>query len=165
MMTRSKTGKNIPKALQVHHLPGKQSDTDLLPKSVKSPLQSPLWKGAMIMITEYKALLHHNTWSLVEKPCNEKIVTCQWVFAVKKNSKGEIIRYKARLVARGFSQTAGVDFDQVFSPIVKPVTIRIMISIALSKGWRIKQYDFQNTFFNGQLHETLDFAVILLVFH
>ncbi|KAL4344230.1 hypothetical protein AHAS_Ahas11G0157600 [Arachis hypogaea] len=133
MLTRSKTGHLKPKTLQAQTLPA----SHILPKSVKAALQSPHWKEAML--TEYRALVHHQTWTLVEAPPNEKIISCKWIFAVKRNSKGDIIRHKARLVARGFNQTVGVDFDQVFSPVVKPVTICLILTLALSKGWTLKQ--------------------------
>ncbi|KAL1313213.1 hypothetical protein AAHE18_16G096500 [Arachis hypogaea] len=126
MQTRSKTGNRTPKALQVAKF-SVSSNFDLLPKSIQSALHNPLWRDTML--TEYKALLYHDTWSLVELPENEKVVGCKWIFAVKKNAKGEIIRHKARLVAKGFLQTAGIDFDQIFSPVIKPVTIRMIFTM------------------------------------
>jgi hypothetical protein len=74
---------------------------------------------------------------------------------IKKNSDGSFERYKARLVGDGRSQVAGVDCDETFSPVVKPATIRTVLTIALSKSWPIHQLDVQNAFLHGDLHETV----------
>ena len=86
------------------------------------------------MTNEYDALLKNNTWSLVELPSDKKVISCRQVFKVKENSDCSISRYKARLVAKGFNQRPGFDFDETFSPVVKPITIRLVITIALSRG-------------------------------
>nr|KYP72222.1 hypothetical protein KK1_004809 [Cajanus cajan]KYP72256.1 hypothetical protein KK1_004844 [Cajanus cajan] len=97
------------------------------------------WKQAMQV--EYNALLYNKTWSLVQlSPCR-KAVTCKWLFKIKYDTKGKISRHKARLVAPGFTQQEGLDFIETFNPVVKPVTVRIVLSIALSRGWLIHQLD------------------------
>jgi len=68
---------------------------------------------------------------------------------------GAIERYKARLVAKGFHQQEGVDFFKTFSPVIKHATIRLVISIAVTYKWPIKQLDVQNTFLHGDLHENV----------
>ncbi|KAL5578140.1 hypothetical protein UlMin_019839 [Ulmus minor] len=105
------------------------------------------------MTDEYVALLKNNTWSLVELPSDKKVIGCRWVFKVKENSDGSISRYKARLVAKGFNQRPGFDFDETFSPVVKPTTIRLVITIALSRGWFLRQLDVNNAFLNEELKE------------
>ena len=105
------------------------------------------------MEQEYQALLKNQTWSLVPPPSNVKIIGCKWVFKLKHKPDGNIDRYKARLVAQGFHQTYGIDFFETFSPVVKPCTIRLVISIVVSSNRPIKQLDVHNAFLNGDLQE------------
>ena len=82
------------------------------------------------MQAEFDALQRQNTWSLVSPPSGHNVIGCHWVYKLKRSSDGSIARYKARLVAKGFHQQAGLDFDETFSPVVKPPTIRIVLSLA-----------------------------------
>jgi hypothetical protein len=84
------------------------------------------------MQDEYDALIQNNTWSLVPPPPGANIVSGKWIFRHKHNSDGSLARHKARWVVRGFTQQPGIDFDETFSPVVKPATIRIVLSLALS---------------------------------
>ena len=104
---------------------------------------------------EYNALISNGTWSLVPPPPNQHIIGCKWVFKMKRTSNGSIDRYKARLVAKGFNQKQGVDYEETFSPVIKPVTVRTVLSLAISGGWSIRQLDVKNTFSHGYLSETV----------
>ncbi|GJY21703.1 ribonuclease H-like domain-containing protein [Tanacetum coccineum] len=92
-----------------------------IPKSPFYALRDPNWKHAMC--DEYKALIDNKTWVLVPCPPNVNIVRSMWLYKHKYNADGSLSRYKARLVANGRSQQQGIDCDETFSPIVKPVTI------------------------------------------
>jgi histone deacetylase 1/2 len=90
---------------------------------------------------------------LVPLPTNRKAIGCKWVFCVKENADGTVNKYKARLVAKGFHQVHGFDFNETFSPVIKPVTIRIILTLALTYNWPLQQLDINNAFLNGILEE------------
>ena len=153
MQARAKSGIFKPK-IRLYATEIKTSSPNLQnqePTSVTKALQCPHWKAAMC--EEYEALLRTNTWTLVSPPSNIQPIRCKWVFRIKRNPNGSIQKYKARLVAKGFHQKEGVDFGEIFSLVVKPATIRLILSLALSKGWTIHQFDFNNAFLNGDLTE------------
>jgi Reverse transcriptase (RNA-dependent DNA polymerase) len=76
----------------------------------------------------------------------KKIVGCKWVYKIKYNCDGSIERYKARLVPKGFTQTYSIDYQEIFAPIVKINTIRILLSVAINQGWNLFQMDVINMF-------------------
>jgi hypothetical protein len=105
------------------------------------------------MDEEFQALHKQGTWSLVSLPPNKNVVGCKWVYKLKYNSDGTIARYKARLVAKGFHQQYGVDFDEIFSPVIKPPTVRLVLFLAVSLNWPLRQLDVKNAFLHGALKE------------
>ncbi|KAJ0816493.1 putative RNA-directed DNA polymerase [Helianthus annuus] len=123
------------------------------PSSFTIANKDPHWRAAMA--EEYSALMRNGTWSLVPRAPNTNIVDCRWVYKIKKDQHGAVTRYKARLVAKGFNQQAGVDYHDTFSPVVKATTIRIVLSLAVTKGWPLRQLDVQNAFLHGDLKETV----------
>jgi len=82
-------------------------------------------------------------------------VTGKWIFKHKFHSDGSLARHKARWVVHGFSQRHGIDYDETFSPVVKPATIRVVLSLAASRSWPIHQLDVKNAFLHGHLAETV----------
>lgn len=107
------------------------------------------------MHDEYNALIKNGTWVLVPKPPNVNVVWSMWLFRHKYHADGSLSRYKARLVANGSTQQLGVDCGDTFSPVVKPETIRTVLSLVLSRNWPIHQLDVKNAFLNGDLSETI----------
>jgi histone deacetylase 1/2 len=105
------------------------------------------------MEMEFNALQANQTWRLVHPVPGANIIDSKWVFKVKQKSDGSIERYKARLVAKGFKQRYGLDYEDTFSPVVKPTTIRLLLSMALTHGWCLRQLDIQNAFLHGILEE------------
>ena len=105
------------------------------------------------MQDEYHALLKNQTWTLVSPSDSKRPIGCKWVFRVKENPDGSINKYKARLVAKGFHQQADSDFTETFSPVVKPVTIRTVLTLVVTNQWSIKQIDVNNALLNGVLEE------------
>jgi histone deacetylase 1/2 len=121
------------------------------PTSVEAALDDPKWVEAMD--SEHEALLRNRTWKLVPRPKGRNVIECKWVYKVKRKADGSIERYKARLVAKGFKQRYGVDYEDTFSPMVKAATIRLILSIAVTNGWSLRQLDVQNAFLHGVLDE------------
>ena len=110
------------------------------------------------MSTELTALMKHGTWDLVLPPSNCTPVGCKWVLRVKRHVDGSVDKFKARLVAKGYDQRSGIDYKETFSPVVKPATIRTVLSIAVMKGWDLRQMDVNNAFLNGALTEIVFMA-------
>ena len=105
------------------------------------------------MTDEYEALERNGTWSLVPLPLGRQPIGCKWVFGVKQNLDGSLHKHKARLVAKGFHQQIGFDYSGTFSPGVKPTTIRVILTLTLSRKWVICQPKVNNGFLNGVLNE------------
>jgi histone deacetylase 1/2 len=107
------------------------------------------------MQDEYDALLRNHTWHLVPYKKGANLIDCKWVFKIKRKSDGTIDRYKGRLVAKGYKQRYGLDYEDTFSPVVKIATIRLVLSIAVSRAWPMRQLDVQNAFLHGVLEEEI----------
>ncbi|KAL5575117.1 hypothetical protein UlMin_016816 [Ulmus minor] len=127
------------------------TSNNLEPTSVTKAIADPKWRQAMS--AEYDALVQNGTWELVPPTPSQNIVGCKWIFRIKRNSDGTIDMYKARLVAKGFHQRPGVDYLETFSPVVKPTTVRVVLSLAVSRGWPFRQLDVNNAFLQGHLSE------------
>ena len=107
------------------------------------------------MYEEYDAQIKKGTWDLVPRPENINIVRSMWLCRHKFGADGKLSRYKARLVANGKSQELGLDYDETFSLVVKPATIRLVLDLSLSRKWPIRQLDVKNAFLHGTLDETV----------
>jgi hypothetical protein len=105
------------------------------------------------MQEELKALHKNKTWDLVKLPNEKKIVGCKWVFTIKHKADGSVERYKARHVAKGFTQTYGIDYEEAFAPVAKTNSIRVLLSIAASMDWPLHQFDVKNAFLHGDQEE------------
>lgn len=101
---------------------------------------------------EIQALEDNNTWVIVHLPPKEKSIGSKWVYKIKYKSNGEVDRYKARLIAKGDTQREDLDYHEIFFPVEKMVTIRIVLSLAASQGWDLLQMDVNNVFLQGDLH-------------
>jgi histone deacetylase 1/2 len=102
------------------------------PRSLAEALGDSHWRKAME--EEHDALLRNNTWHLVPSSSSRNLIDCKWVYRVKKRADGTIDRYKACLLAKGFKQRYGIDYEDTFSPVVKAATIRTVLAISVSRG-------------------------------
>nr|KYP44095.1 Retrovirus-related Pol polyprotein from transposon TNT 1-94 [Cajanus cajan] len=152
MTTRSKAGIFKPKTYAAA-LVKSSYDHTIEPNTVKEALAKPEWLKAMK--DEYQALVSNQTWSLVDLPIGYKPIGCKWIFKSKYNPDGSFQRHKARLVAKGYNQKPGLDFSETFSPVVKPTTVRIVLSLAITNQWPIHQIDINNAFLHGDLQESV----------
>ncbi|KAM0003914.1 putative RNA-directed DNA polymerase [Helianthus debilis subsp. tardiflorus] len=136
---------NFINSTTIHPLP-----STLEPNTHTQAMKDPQWRHAMDL--ELNALVQNHTWELVPRT-TQNVIGCKWIFRIKRKADGTIDKYKARLVAKGFHQQFGKDYFDTFSPVTKPVTIRTVLSIALSKRWPLHQLDVNNAFLHGTLHE------------
>lgn len=120
-------------------------------EEAKSSPEADEWQRAMQ--DEYNSLIINKTWELVDLPQGRTLVDNKWVFALKRDSDNNIKRYKCRLVAKGFSQKAGIDFNETFSPVIKHSTLRLFFSIAAETNEALEHIDVETAFLNGVLEE------------
>ncbi|ORU94049.1 MAG: hypothetical protein A6F71_09125 [Cycloclasticus sp. symbiont of Poecilosclerida sp. M] len=105
------------------------------------------------MKAEMRLLQDNDVWELVELPKDRKNVGSKWVFKVKTNEDGDVEHYKARLVAQGFMQVKGADYDEMFCPVVRLESLRTLVAMSVRRGFQLHQLDITTAFLNGTLEE------------
>lgn len=124
------------------------------PSTYKEAMASPQadqWQAASD--DEYESLLANDTWDLLEPPPGTKVIPSKWVFKIKRDANGNLDRFKARLVVKGFHQREGIDYTEVFAPTAKYVTFRAFMSVAAVKDLELRHLDIKTAFLNGILEE------------
>ena len=111
----------------------------------------PEWKK--MIDVKLKNLETAGTWELVERPDVVNVVDSKWLFRLKKNAEGKVVKWKARLVARGFTQVQGVDYFETFAPVARLASIRFILAVAARNDWEIRMFDFHLAYLNGVLDE------------
>ena len=125
------------------------------PKTYKQAVSCPEKdKWFLAMEKELQTIENNNTWSEVELPNGRTAVGCKWVYKIKQGVSNDD-KYKARLVAQGFTQKFGVDYDEIFAPVTRSSTFRTLLAVASLKKFYIKQYDVKSAFLNGTLNEEI----------
>ena len=141
--------------IQAQHVAFRASEIDE-PTTIEEALSgvhSKQWKTAAD--AEYQSLMENDTWELVNLPEGRKVVGCKWIFRVKYDGKGKVERFKGRLVAQGYSQKYGIDYDETFSPVARYSSIRTLLAFAVEMGMQIHQMDVVTAFLNGDLKEEI----------
>ncbi|RVX06515.1 Retrovirus-related Pol polyprotein from transposon RE1 [Vitis vinifera] len=126
-------------------------DDTQVPNTIQEAFKISEWKKAVQ--DEIDALEKNGTWTITNLPIGKRLVGCKWIFTIKYKADGSIERFKARLVARGFTQSYGIDYHETFAPVAKLNTIRILLSLAVNQDWCLQQLDIKNAFLNGDLEE------------
>ena len=121
------------------------------PIAFDEAIKDSKWRKAMD--AEIEAIERNHTWELMELPEGEKTVGVKWIYRTKLNEKGEVDKFKARLVAKGYTQKYGIDYSEVFSPVARHDTIRMIISLAAMNEWTVFQLDVKSAFLHGELVE------------
>jgi hypothetical protein len=110
-----------------------------------------VWQDAMT--EEYQSIMKNDVWDIVLRREGKSVVTSKWIYKIKHAVDGSVEKYKARFVARGFSQVEGIDYEETFAPIARYTSICTIISLAASMGWRVHQMDVKTAFLNGEIEE------------
>ncbi|KAK3925131.1 Retrovirus-related Pol polyprotein from transposon TNT 1-94, partial [Frankliniella fusca] len=129
------------------------SNVDVVPSSGNVALKDPKWKLAMEK--EYNSLVKNGVWELVERPEGVNVIKSKWVFKVKKYAAGNYDCHKARLVARGYSQKKGIDYEEVYSPVVRPETLRLIMCLSNELSLEMEHVDITTAFLNGVITEKI----------
>ncbi|KAJ9566142.1 hypothetical protein OSB04_002108 [Centaurea solstitialis] len=160
MVTRTRDHTCTPKTFTDHVLYHTSFETppDTEPSTFAKAQKWLVWWDAMK--AEMAALHSNGTWELVPAPSCTNVIGNKWVYRIKRHADGTVSRYKAYLVAKGFLQTEGVDYTETFSPVVKPTTIRLVLSVAYSRGWNIGQVDVNNAFLHAYVLIYVDDIII-----
>ena len=107
------------------------------------------------MQEEMTSIIENQTWSLENMPPGHRAIGLKWVFKLKRNEKGKVLKHKARLVAKGYIQKQGVDFEEVFVPVARLEFERLLLAIAAHCSWEVHHMDVKSAFLNGELKETI----------
>jgi hypothetical protein len=109
------------------------------------------WCAAMQ--SEMDAVEKNRTWELADRPRGHRAITLKWVFKLKRDEASAVIKHKARLVARGFVQREGINFDGTFTPVARMESVRLLFALAAQEGWRVHHMDVKSAFLNDDLNE------------
>jgi len=124
---------------------------ELEPICFEQAVENLKWDN--VMDEEMVALDANAIWELVVLPKEKKAIGCKWVYEIKHNADGSMNRYKARLIAKGYAQTYGIDYEEAYNLVAKMTIIRVIIAMVAAKGWSLHQMDVKNVFLHGNLQK------------
>jgi hypothetical protein len=108
---------------------------DFEPSNFEEASKQQVWRDAMV--EEYSSIMKNDVWDIASRPKGKSVVSSKWIYKIKHATDGNVEKYKAKFVARGFSQIKGVDYEETFAPVVEYTSIREIISIVVEIGWRV----------------------------
>ena len=133
--------------------PAMKPEPKTLRDALAIPEEAEQWQRATD--EEYESLQKQLTWELTKLPPGRRAIGCRWVYKRKFNRDGSVARYKARLVAKGFSQREGIDYQEVFAPVVKFTSIRVLLALAAEMDWELEQLDVDTAFLYAPVDEEI----------
>lgn len=107
------------------------------------------------MKKEIEAVEQNKTWSLTTLPPGQKLINLKWVFKLKKDTAGNIIKHKARIVAKGYVQRRGIDFEEIFAHVTRLETVLLLLALVAKQSWEVHHLDVKTTFLNGEIEEEI----------
>lgn len=107
------------------------------------------------MVDELRSIEKNETWQMVNLPSNKRAIDVKWIYKTKMKPNGEIAKYKVRLVAKGFLQQPGLDFNEIYAPVARIETVRLIVALTSLRKWRLNQFDVKSAFLNGPLERRL----------
>ena len=160
--SRSQRSRRRPAWMEDYVVSSEQSDddfdfshyaflTDCDPITFEEAAKESKWQKAMD--EEILAIEKNDSWELIQLPEGQKSIGVKWIYKTKLKKDGRVDKYKARLVAKGYKQEFGIDYKEVFAPVARMDTIRLVLSIAAQNSWDIYQLDVKSTFLQGALEE------------
>ena len=124
---------------------------DSKPTTYEDKSRHQVWKDAMV--EECQSIMKNDVWEIVPGLEGKSVVSSRWLYKIKHGVDGSIEKYKAIFVSRGFSQKEEVDYDETFAPVARYTSIRLIIAIASTMGWKLHQMDVKTAFLNGIIEE------------
>jgi hypothetical protein len=103
------------------------------------------------MMEEIRAIEENDTWTLTDLPADRRAIGLKWVFKLKRDEQGSVVKHKARLVVKGYSQQHGIDYEKVYAPVARLEAIRLLLALAAQQGWEVHHMNVKSTFLNGVL--------------
>ena len=134
------------------------------PVYFEEEIQDENWEDAMNQ--EIDAIRRNETWGLVKLPENKKALGVKWIYRTKLKQNWEVQKYKAKLIVKGYKEKFGVDYEEVFIPVTRLETVRLLSTLAAKNDWKVHQMDVKSAFLNGYLEDKvyveqpLDYAKI-----
>lgn len=119
------------------------------PVGVDEALQEQCWLEAMN--NELKPIQENDTWLYADLPKGNRAIGLKWVYKVKRDPQGNVVKHKARLVVKGYAQRQGLDYEEVFAPMARPETVRLILALVAHGRWEVHHMDVKSAFLNGDL--------------